>query len=331
MDTDGILQTHEMLCTRDSRIDNRGKGQGGEMQYDNPDLIRSIIEAKDREGKCNTTIQISYGGDKYTLLKVTNRCTTTDIIQLAHHILKCEGPVGDYQLWVKTSRDDTPYPLIGHEYPFAIKMNFVRDLLHRSNLDLQNFNNIAADNKCIFILRKSCPKTTGSLLENSSKKAKPKRRPINWPFKKILTSGGGGHGGDLSLDSGISTSEPSTPTKGKLFGQHLDLICNEDSLPQPIMLMLKELYQKGPYTVGIFRKSANARVCKEFRAKLESESEPNIGEVPVIVIANTCDPSPTVYSRPSSTPNGLKRSVYPIIMSVGNGCNGYSNGSRHSH
>ena len=50
--------------------------------------------------------------------------------------------------------------------------------------------------------------------------------------------------------------------------------------------MLKELNQKGPYIEGIFRKSANARVCKEFRAKLESESEPNIGEVPVIVIAS---------------------------------------------
>ncbi|CAG2119840.1 unnamed protein product, partial [Medioppia subpectinata] len=204
---------------------------------------RSINQIKEKEGKSNTTIQISYwdpvaNEDKYTLVKVTNRCTTTDAIQSAIDEFKCDGPVDDYQLWVKTSRDDTPYPLIGHEYPFAIKMNFVRDLLHRSNLDLQNFNNIAADNKCIFILRRSYPKnTTGALLDNSAKKSKNKRRPINWrPFKKISikTSGGGG-GGDVSLDSGISTSEPSTPTKpGKLFGQHLDLLCNGEQLPKPI-------------------------------------------------------------------------------------------------
>lgn len=190
---------------------------------------------KEKEGKSNTTIQISYwdqsaNEEKYTLVKVTNRDTIRDAVKSALNEFKCDGPIDDYQLWVKTSRDDTPYPLIGHEYPFAIKMNFVRDLLHRSNLDLQNFNNIAADNKCIFILRKSYPKANGALLENSAKKSKTKRRPINWPFKRS------GLKADLSIDSGIS-SEPSTPTKAnKLFGQHLDVLCNDKQLPKPLMV-----------------------------------------------------------------------------------------------
>ena len=34
--------------------------------------------------------------------------------------------------------------------------------------------------------------------------------------------------------------------------------------------MLRQLYLKGPFTVGIFRKSANARVCREVEADLES-------------------------------------------------------------
>jgi len=50
--------------------------------------------------------------------------------------------------------------------------------------------------------------------------------------------------------------------------------------------MLKELFLKGPYTVGIFRKSANARVCKEFRAKLETDPNSDMTDVPVIVIAS---------------------------------------------
>lgn len=50
--------------------------------------------------------------------------------------------------------------------------------------------------------------------------------------------------------------------------------------------MLKELWSKGPFTVGIFRKSANARVCKEFRAKLESDPNTDVSQVPVIVIAS---------------------------------------------
>lgn len=195
-------------------------------------IRRSINKVKEKEGKSNTTIQISYwdqiaNEEKYTLVKVTNCDTTVDTIKFAIQEFKCEGDLNEYQLWVKTGREDTPYPLIGHEFPFAIKMNFVRDLLHRSNLDLQNFNNIAADNKCIFILRKSFPKNA-SLMENA-KKAKKPRKPINWPFKKIALKA------DTSIDSGIS-SEPCTPTKTKLFGQLLDLQCNEDMLPKPIMV-----------------------------------------------------------------------------------------------
>ncbi|XP_054158189.1 uncharacterized protein LOC128956496 [Oppia nitens] len=300
-------------------------------------IQQSISKIKDKEGKSNTTIQVSYwdpvaNEDKYTLVKVTNQCTTRDTIDTALREFGCTTDIptqspttetssadlsADYQLWVKTSRDDTPYPLVGHEYPFAIKMNFVRDLLHRSNLDLHNFNTMAADNKCIFILRRSYPKTTSTTVQQSSpvsgghrnrrlvlldsngktQKSKSKRRPINWPFKRISLHKSVSTGAGLSdissasmTDSGIcSGSEPSSPTKGKLFGQHLDLLCNDDDdgqLPKPIMNMLHELIQKGPYTLGIFRKSANARVCKEFRAKLETETDPDVGQVPVIVVAS---------------------------------------------
>ena len=37
--------------------------------------------------------------------------------------------------------------------------------------------------------------------------------------------------------------------------------------------MLLQLYRKGPYTVGIFRKSANARVVKEIKEKLDAGIE----------------------------------------------------------
>ena len=50
--------------------------------------------------------------------------------------------------------------------------------------------------------------------------------------------------------------------------------------------MLKVLFEKGPFTVGIFRKSANARVCKEFRAKLESDPDADVTDVPVMVISS---------------------------------------------
>ena len=40
--------------------------------------------------------------------------------------------------------------------------------------------------------------------------------------------------------------------------------------------ILVQLFMKGPFTVGIFRKSANARVVKEMREKLDSEIEVSV-------------------------------------------------------
>lgn len=41
-------------------------------------------------------------------------------------------------------------------------------------------------------------------------------------------------------------------------------------LPEPIRCLLNEIYLRGPSTVGIFRKSPNAKHCKELKQKLES-------------------------------------------------------------
>ncbi|MEQ2208256.1 hypothetical protein XENOCAPTIV_009003 [Xenoophorus captivus] len=37
------------------------------------------------------------------------------------------GYVKDHRLWVSSCKDDPPYPLIGHEFPFSIKMSHIRD------------------------------------------------------------------------------------------------------------------------------------------------------------------------------------------------------------
>ncbi len=52
--------------------------------------------------------------------------------------------------------------------------------------------------------------------------------------------------------------------------------------------MLHQLFINGPYTAGIFRKSANARVCRELREKLDSaEDEVSMEDVPVLVLSAT--------------------------------------------
>lgn len=58
-------------------------------------------------------------------------------------------------------------------------------------------------------------------------------------------------------------------------------------LPQPIKLLLCELYSRGPSTVGIFRKSPNAKHCKELRQKLESpDGHSSIEQYQVNVVAS---------------------------------------------
>lgn len=48
--------------------------------------------------------------------------------------------------------------------------------------------------------------------------------------------------------------------------------------------MLVQLHAKGPYTVGIFRKSANARLTRELKAKLEEQFDYPLDECSVIVV-----------------------------------------------
>ncbi|GFR24091.1 rho GTPase-activating protein 20 [Trichonephila clavata] len=222
-------------------------------------FLQLIEESKEKEGQSQTSIQISFrkpetGEETYKTIKVDNRLTVQDSIK---RILQSLG----YPLWVKTGKDEAPYPLIGHEYPFSIKMNFIRELLRRSDLDLRNLNNISTDTKCYFILRKNSFNNSTRVDPRVQKKRKKHRRPIqkiNWLFRKPASK-------HDSVDSGNSSPPPHN-----LFGLPLWKLCPDNVIPKPVMSMLVQLFQQGPYTVGIFRKSANARACRELKRKTRS-------------------------------------------------------------
>lgn len=67
-------------------------------------------------------------------------------------------------------------------------------------------------------------------------------------------------------------------------------------IPEPIKNILNELYLRAPSTVGIFRKSPNAKHCKELRQKLETDSHSSIGDFQVAVIASVFKVSFTALS-----------------------------------
>ncbi|XP_069569465.1 rho GTPase-activating protein 20 [Brachyistius frenatus] len=266
---------YKWLALINSRIDE-GK------EKDDPKTIPLKIFAKDI-GNC------AYA----KTLAVSNTDSTTDVIRMALLQFGISGCVKDHRLWVSSSKDDSPYPLIGHEFPFSIKMSHIRDGgssgggVGRDPMSPTDCPGVLLldqclppDTQCQFILKPSkvVPGQAQLIEPGQQKSFKRKRSLINWPFWR---------GSSSQLD-GLPLSPTSlSPTQGQLFGRRLSSVCSpENGLPKPVMDMLVFLYLEGPYTRGVFRRSAGAKACRELRDRLDSGTEdPEIAHQSVFVIA----------------------------------------------
>ncbi|KAL0963608.1 hypothetical protein UPYG_G00308560 [Umbra pygmaea] len=235
-----------------------------EKDKDDPKTIPLKIYAKDI-GNCAIA----------KTLAVSNSDSTTDVIRMALQQFGIVGCVSDHQLWVSSRKDDSPYPLIGHEFPFSIKMSHIRDgggrgkdtvptPLGQGALLLDQC--LPPDTQCQFILKPSrVGPSQAPFIEPDQKSFKRKRSLINWAFWK---------GSSNQLD-GVPLSPTSlSPSPGRLFGRSLSSVSPPDhTLPKAVVDMLVFLYQEGPYTRGIFRRSAGAKACRELRDRLDSGTE----------------------------------------------------------
>ncbi|XP_028991942.1 rho GTPase-activating protein 20 isoform X2 [Betta splendens] len=265
-------------------------------------LIKSrIIEGKQKDDPKTIPLKIfakDIGNCAYAkTLAVSNTDSTTDVIRMALLQFGISGCVKDHRLWVSSSKDEPPYPLIGHEFPFSIKMSHIRDggssgpgLGGREGRDPTSPTDcpevllldqcLPPDTQCQFILRpnKAAPAQAQLMEPGQQKSFKRKRSLINWPFWR---------GSSTQLD-GLPLSPTSlSPTQGLLFGRPLSSICSSDlGLPKPVMDMLVFLYLEGPYTRGVFRRSAGAKACRELRDRLDSGADDlEISHQSVFVIA----------------------------------------------
>nr|XP_029516545.1 rho GTPase-activating protein 20-like [Oncorhynchus nerka] len=207
-------------------------------------------------------------------LGVSNSDSTNEVVRLALQQFGVTSCVKDYQLWVSSKRDNAPYPLIGHEFPFSIQMSHMREPLAQPGRrdtvpppDRQRAmhrDQVQVDKQCQFILKTRCSSTTTTpvIVDPAQKPFKRRRSLINWAFWK---------GSNPNLHS--SSTNLSSPAPGYLFGQSLSTICWDNSLPKPVMDMLVFLYNEGPFTRGIFRRSAGARACRELRDRLDSGAQ----------------------------------------------------------
>ncbi|XP_034470223.1 rho GTPase-activating protein 20-like [Hippoglossus hippoglossus] len=199
-------------------------------------------------------------------LPVSNSDSTNEVIRLALQQFSIIGNVKDYQLWVISKRDNTPYPLIGHEFPFSIQMSHVRCSVSQGGRDASapaadrqralQAEQLQVSKQCQFILK---PRPTETLQQVSAdlfqKPFKRRRSLITWAFWR----GSSSHLNELSL-----------APRGFLFGQPLSAVCVEDALPKPVMDMLAFLYHEGSWTRGIFRRPAGARAVRELRDTLDA-------------------------------------------------------------
>ncbi|XP_067141869.1 rho GTPase-activating protein 20-like [Centruroides vittatus] len=235
--------------------------------------LRELIDtAKDKEIPRVLSIQVSFSRsnteNRQTILKITSRHTARDCIILLLKALDSYEDYHHYRLWTKYGKDGSPYPLIGHEYPFCIKMNMMRKSLQRSEIGQSDSRNKP---KCFFILRRTSD--DNYKLGDKKKTKKLKKSPfIPWPFRRQISK------------QNVNQEDKNCVSRGQLFGQSLEKVCQQ-SLPKPISAILDQLYEKGPHTVDIFRKSATTKACKEMKTALDKNPDYKIEMKPTIVLA----------------------------------------------
>ncbi|XP_062949357.1 rho GTPase-activating protein 20-like [Cynocephalus volans] len=219
-------------------------------------------------------------------ITVMNSDTANEVINMSLTMLRITGSERDYQLWVNSGKEAAPYPLIGHEYPYGIKMSHLRDtaLLTQGSKDSTtplNFQEpflmeqLPKEMRCQFILKRSRLAMAQQLSDSNQKTFKRRRSILNWAFWR----GSSTHQHNLPIS-------PTSPVPGQLFGVSLPNICENDNLPKPVLDMLYFLNQKGPLTKGIFRLSANLKSCRELKEKLNSGVEVHLDCECIFVIAS---------------------------------------------
>ncbi|XP_016365155.1 rho GTPase-activating protein 20 isoform X3 [Sinocyclocheilus rhinocerous] len=235
-----------------------------EKKSDDPKMIPLKIFAKD-VGNC------AYA----KTLFISNTDRTSDVISTALQQFGLSGGIKYYKLWVCSKQDETPYPLIGHECPYSIKMSHIR-LLQQEAVTSSHSQMalLPIDAHCQFFLRPSQISSTFTAEQKSRRMSL-----ISWAFKR-----------GFSIEQAVQSASPGptiTPASGHLFGRPLSDVIKDNTLPSPIVDMLKCLCSEGAVTRGIFRRSAGVKACRELREKLDSGhyEEPLSGE-PVLVTAS---------------------------------------------
>ncbi|XP_006775313.2 PREDICTED: rho GTPase-activating protein 20, partial [Myotis davidii] len=221
-----------------------------EKEKDYPKSIPLKIFAKDI-GNCAYSKTIT----------ITNSDTANEVINMSLSMLGITGSDRDYQLWVNSGKEEAPYPLIGHEYPYGIKMSHLRDtaLLTQESKDSTNpsslqepflMEQLPREMQCQFTLK---PSRLAAALQLNGESLLFLHRAFD--YQKFLF------------------------LKTKFAQRQRSRLQSEEDI-------LFFLNQNGPLTKGIFRQSGNVKLCKELKEKLDAGADVPLDTESIFVIAS---------------------------------------------
>ncbi|XP_048450054.1 rho GTPase-activating protein 20, partial [Rhincodon typus] len=169
---------------------------------------------------------------------------------------------------VLSKNEDLSNSLIGNERPFATEINQLHiPVKQQAKYDMSTLKSGRKPSKPSE--KHQCQIQSQIEFEAGLKHNKKTKIKIPWSSRKNSTQ-----------------SESISSYNEGLFDRHLKDICNHNEMiAKPILNILTILFKKGPSFVGIFRKSANAKACKELIEKLNATSNITLEEEPVIQLA----------------------------------------------
>ena len=211
--------------------------------------------------------------------------SSRDCIQKALDILEISDSPNpnpaEFQLWVKTKLEDSPYPLIGHEIPLVIKLHWMRQTFNNKNQ--KTYDEYRQGCRCSFILRKVGQLSTFNEASAGSQKKKLKKVKSSIKLQNVFRRVSQG---SRAVEAGEAALEDKKV--GLMFGRCLGDLCgglSQTNLPASLVSMMVQLEQKGPTTVGIFRRGPNVRAMRDLRDKLDEGEEVDWADISVFVTA----------------------------------------------
>lgn len=260
-------------------------------------LAKQIKEKKELEDPKSVSLKV-YNRDMVSSdscgynksFSVSNMDDAASVVKMSQALfnIQTDDP-SEYQLWVVSGKVGDAYPLIGHEFPFAIKMNHMREAAMADDdgfhfpLDYEQqlpaMDPLSPETQCQFILKRNEKMTNRIPIDVQNAPSRQRwRNPIrrsqimNWAQRRTGSS---------------KSNTIDVQSSGKLFELPLNQLCSDEELvPKAVMELLLHLFRYGPNTTGIFRKSANAKTAKEVKLELDEGKVVDFEGISEIVAAS---------------------------------------------